>query len=155
MRWQNDTIRLTKRICDRSRGTNGPKVATINNERGTVVLANFKETVCIHHLPLWKAAILALAAGTTVGECEWDEYLDVNQRSHSSVISDVKSVTLSMVVEEIFFYCGNNSEMEANPYVGQVVTDTTPDEEHVSPTCPNRVVRWSYKLCSSYLSEFR
>ncbi|GKA57499.1 hypothetical protein Tco_0756687 [Tanacetum coccineum] len=29
--------------------------------------------------------------------------------------------------------------MEANPYIGQVVTDTTPDEEHVSPTCPNRV----------------
>ncbi|GJV79125.1 reverse transcriptase domain-containing protein, partial [Tanacetum coccineum] len=34
----------------------------------------------------------------------------------------------------------NNSEMEAHPYIGQVVTDTTPDEEHVSPTCPNRVV---------------
>ncbi|GKD75429.1 hypothetical protein Tco_1333711 [Tanacetum coccineum] len=48
---------------------------------------------------------------------------------------------LSMVVEEISFYCGNNSEMEANPYIGQVVTDTTPDEEHVSPTCPNRVVQ--------------
>ncbi|GKB26936.1 hypothetical protein Tco_0866337 [Tanacetum coccineum] len=30
-------------------------------------------------------------------------------------------------------------EMEANPYIGKVVTDTTPDEEHVSPTCPNRV----------------
>ncbi|GJR46253.1 hypothetical protein Tco_1314356 [Tanacetum coccineum] len=32
-----------------------------------------------------------------------------------------------------------SGEMEANPYIGQVVTDTTPDEEHVSPTCPNRV----------------
>ncbi|GKD31276.1 hypothetical protein Tco_1242054, partial [Tanacetum coccineum] len=33
-------------------------------------------------------------------------------------------------------------EMAANPYIGQVVTDTTPDEEHVSPTCPNRVLRF-------------
>ncbi|GKD49297.1 reverse transcriptase domain-containing protein [Tanacetum coccineum] len=36
--------------------------------------------------------------------------------------------------------CNTQIEVEANPYIGQVVTDTTPDEEHVSPTCPNRMV---------------
>ncbi|GJU43630.1 zinc finger, CCHC-type, retrotransposon gag domain protein [Tanacetum coccineum] len=58
---------------------------------------------------------------------------------------------LSMVGEEIFFYCGTNSEVEANPYIGQVVTDTTPDEEHVSPTCPNRVDRPTFVSTASFV----
>ncbi|GKE81105.1 hypothetical protein Tco_1551105, partial [Tanacetum coccineum] len=62
----------------------------------------------------------------------------VNSRSSSSVISDVKSL-YQWWWERFFFYSGTNSEVEANPYIGQVVTDTPPDEEHVSPTCPNRV----------------
>ncbi|GJW30722.1 hypothetical protein Tco_0047597, partial [Tanacetum coccineum] len=55
----------------------------------------------------------------------------------------------------------NGPEMEANPYIGQVVTDTTPDEEHVSPTCPNRVAIESQgvpkkitKLLDHYLDVF-
>ncbi|GJX39776.1 hypothetical protein Tco_0253079 [Tanacetum coccineum] len=51
------------------------------------------------------------------------------KQSWGSIVSDFPFVSLN-----------DCSEMEANPYIGQVVTDTTPDEEHVSPTCPNRVV---------------